>query len=187
MAQLRPARFHRHDPTYWPGEDDVHGSAPRPRYHKFGAEPGTTYVAFADHDSLRDTSLTRIAAVYMPFFQNLFAKRPAFQFKIVPGTHWIYNGVAADIVPMQTIILWWRRPISTLKKLDDYTFPWDLDTPMRFFTAGTHEYACAGMLRAFAQDQGRAATGYAVVDVKDVGWAPGIAADLRRAFDKDDC
>ena len=184
MAQLRPARFHSHAPQIWPGEDDVHGSAPRPRYGEFPREPGTTYVAYADDDEVRDVALMQISAIYMPGYAQLFAGRPAFEFKFAGADHWIYNGVAAPIEPDETAVLWWRRPIRTLRQMDDYTFPRDLDTAIRLFSATTREYACTGFVRAFDQAGGRAATGYVVVDVTQIGWSPDIRADLEDAFTK---
>lgn len=175
---MRPSLYHEHDYTRaWPGEQDVHGRAPRPRYSEFDDEEGLVYVVYVE-ESVVD-AITRPNAIYNSDYGRL-VNRPHLQVKLAPKSHWIYGAVPYE-PSATTLVLWWRRPRQYARI--HTTWPFEEDGELTLFTEDQRALALRVRLTAYDQERGHAATGYAVVEVlsrhRD---APGLSEDLTRVY-----
>jgi len=175
VAAMRPSYYHRHYDDTFPGDVDVHGQHPRPRAHQFDSEPGLEFAAYVDSDV--EESLMHPNVMYTQEFGPLARESAAIRFKLVARPHWLYDTVAAD-----EYLLWWHRPRKFVHEVT--IFPWypsSSHDEFILFDAAAMMPVVRVRLRAFDQERGRAATGWAVVRfTSPVTLVPGIAAELRR-------
>jgi hypothetical protein len=167
---------------YYPGDDDVRGAAPRPRYSQFGNLGGPLFVAYFDPDDARTggDELSRddtLLAIYghgdIDTYASLLGKRPHYEFRTARADHYLRQSAPlagardGEVVGAQ-LLMWFKRPIAVLRRTGDAaSFPWPLDAPMRFFGARTREYIFDGTLERYDLQPG-AATGYAFVRITAV-------------------
>jgi len=171
---MRPSRFHRHaDDSQWPGEQDVHGRRPGPRYGDFGRSSTVEYVAYLDDDVT--FALSSPQAIYNERYGE-WRDRPHYEMRLVARRHWIYSA-APSLVNRRSLVMWWRRP-RRYRHVNGGIFPFAVGQRLHLLTGAQRTPAFTVLVVGYDQQRGRAATGHMFVDfVTHYDATPGYVLD----------